>query len=180
MPNLSLDVGDDAELAEILQFFCDWLAAEHGGLGASLQRYVGCPTCGITQLRADLDRFTFLLGGCRRRTPGRGQTDPVPRLSQPVYWPRLPLAHAAHNAVGDPGDRLLGDLGAVYLLQISSWLRPSDYHVPASVSHRCRLATTMGSKLESRSRSTLAVRAMTGIRQALLGAPDWSFDLSGT
>jgi len=58
MPNLSLDVGDAAELAEILQFFCDWLAAEHGGLGASLQRYVGRPAGGITQLRADLDRFT--------------------------------------------------------------------------------------------------------------------------
>jgi hypothetical protein len=63
MPNLSLDVGDAAELAEILQFFCHWLAAEHGGLGASLQRFVGRPACGITQLRADLDRFTFLLGG---------------------------------------------------------------------------------------------------------------------
>jgi hypothetical protein len=63
MPNLSLDVGDAAELAEILQFLCDWLTAEHGGLGASLQRYVVRPACGITQLRADLDRFTFLLGG---------------------------------------------------------------------------------------------------------------------
>ena len=30
MPNLSLDVGDAAELAEIeiLQFLCDWLAAQ--------------------------------------------------------------------------------------------------------------------------------------------------------
>jgi hypothetical protein len=62
MPNLSLDVGDAAELAEILQFFGDRLAAEHGGLSASLQRFVGRPACGITQLRADLDRFTFLLG----------------------------------------------------------------------------------------------------------------------
>lgn len=36
MPNLSLDVGDAAELAEIeiLQFLCDWLAAEHDGLAA--------------------------------------------------------------------------------------------------------------------------------------------------
>jgi hypothetical protein len=66
MPNLSLDVGDAAELAEILRFFCDWLAAGHGGLGASLQRFVGRPAYGITQLRADLDRFTFLLGGSDR------------------------------------------------------------------------------------------------------------------
>jgi hypothetical protein len=63
MPNLGLDVGDAAELAEILQFLGGWQAAEHGGLGASLHRYVGRPACGITQLRADLDRFTFLLGG---------------------------------------------------------------------------------------------------------------------
>lgn len=63
MPNRSLDVGDAAELAEILQFLGEWLAAEHGGLGASLQRYVGRPAYGITQLRADLDRSIFLLGG---------------------------------------------------------------------------------------------------------------------
>ena len=36
MPNLSLDVGDAAELAEILQSFCHWLAAN---TAASARRY---------------------------------------------------------------------------------------------------------------------------------------------
>jgi hypothetical protein len=63
MPNLSLDVVDAAELAEMLQFLSDWLAADPGNLGASLGRFVGHPAYGITHLRADLDRFTFLLGG---------------------------------------------------------------------------------------------------------------------
>jgi hypothetical protein len=62
MPSLSLDVGDAAELAEMLQFLSDWLAAD-GSLGTSLNRFVGHPAYGISQLRADLDRFTFLLGG---------------------------------------------------------------------------------------------------------------------
>jgi hypothetical protein len=77
MPNLSLDVGDAAEHAEIPQLLCGWLVAEHGGFGALLQRYVGRPAYGITQLRADLGRFTFLLGGSRRRTVVR--TKPVTR-----------------------------------------------------------------------------------------------------
>ncbi len=62
MPSLSLDVGDATELAEVLQFLSDWLAAD-GSLDASLNRFVGHPAYGISQLRADLDRFTFLLGG---------------------------------------------------------------------------------------------------------------------
>jgi hypothetical protein len=32
-------------------------------LAASLKDFVGHPAYGTTQLRADLDRFTFLLGG---------------------------------------------------------------------------------------------------------------------
>ncbi|HEV8279832.1 MAG TPA: hypothetical protein VGQ26_29660 [Streptosporangiaceae bacterium] len=63
MPSLSLDAGDAAELAEMLQFLSSWLTAEDSDLGASLGRFVGHPAYGITQLRADLDRFTFLLGG---------------------------------------------------------------------------------------------------------------------
>jgi hypothetical protein len=63
MPSLSLDAGDAAELTETLQFLSDWLTADPGNLGASLDRFVGHPAYGITHLRADLDRFTFLLGG---------------------------------------------------------------------------------------------------------------------
>ncbi len=63
MPDMSLDTGDAAELAELLQFLADWLASDPGHLGASLRRYVGSPAYDTPQLRNDLHRFTFLLGG---------------------------------------------------------------------------------------------------------------------
>jgi hypothetical protein len=63
MPSLSLDVGDAAELAEMLQFLSQWLTRDPDRLGPSLGDFVGHPAYGITQLRQDLDRFVFLLGG---------------------------------------------------------------------------------------------------------------------
>ncbi len=63
MPQVSLDAADAAELAEMLQFLSDWLARDPVRLAASLQEFVGFPAYGLPQLRADLDRFTFLLGG---------------------------------------------------------------------------------------------------------------------
>ena len=62
MLSLSFDASDAAELAEMLQFLRDWLAADPS-LGASLGRFVGHPAYGISDLRADLDRFAFLLDG---------------------------------------------------------------------------------------------------------------------
>jgi hypothetical protein len=41
VPNTSLDTGDAAELAEMLQLLDDWLATDPGGLGALLGRFVG-------------------------------------------------------------------------------------------------------------------------------------------
>ena len=63
MPDFSLDLSDAIELAELLQFLRDWLTTDHERLDASLARFVGHPAYGINQLRTDLDRFTFLLGG---------------------------------------------------------------------------------------------------------------------
>ncbi len=63
MPQMSLDAVDAAELAELLQFLSQWLSRDPGRLGASLEDFVGHPAYGIAQLRQDLDRFTFLLGG---------------------------------------------------------------------------------------------------------------------
>jgi hypothetical protein len=63
MPSLSLDPGDAAELAEMLQFPSDWLASDHAALDASLTRYTGTSAYNASTLRNDLDRFTFLLGG---------------------------------------------------------------------------------------------------------------------
>ena len=62
MPHTSLDTSDAVELAEMLQFLSDWLAADHDHLNASLTRFVGHPAHGANQLRTDLHRFVFLLG----------------------------------------------------------------------------------------------------------------------
>jgi hypothetical protein len=63
MPELRLDAGDAVELAELLQFLAEWLARDPGRLGASLEAFVGHPAYNIGELRQDLNRFTFLLGG---------------------------------------------------------------------------------------------------------------------
>jgi hypothetical protein len=59
--NLALD--DAVELTELLQFLNGWLTTDHDQLNASLRRFVGHPAYDIPQLKADLARFTFLLGG---------------------------------------------------------------------------------------------------------------------
>ncbi|MBV9093493.1 MAG: hypothetical protein JO132_06405 [Streptosporangiaceae bacterium] len=74
MPQTTLDTGDAIELAELLQFLTGWLARDPGRLGASLADYVGHPAYGTAQLRADLNRFTFLLGG----DDGESLFDPDP------------------------------------------------------------------------------------------------------
>ena len=63
MPEVRLDAVDAAELAELLQFPAGWLARDPGRLGASLEAFVGHPAYNIGELRQDLNRFTFLLGG---------------------------------------------------------------------------------------------------------------------
>ncbi|HVQ51106.1 MAG TPA: hypothetical protein VMS92_13770 [Mycobacterium sp.] len=63
MPNTSLDTSDAAELAELLQFLRDWLTTDHDRLDTSMTDFVGNRGYNLTQLRSDLDRFTFLLGG---------------------------------------------------------------------------------------------------------------------
>ena len=63
MPTMNLDVVDAAELAELLQFLTGWTATDPARLAPSLLAYVGHPAYGLPQLRNDLNRFTFLLGG---------------------------------------------------------------------------------------------------------------------
>jgi hypothetical protein len=63
MPEMKLDVTDAAELAEMLQFLSKWLARGPASLGWSLAQFVGHPAYGLDELRADLERFVFLLGG---------------------------------------------------------------------------------------------------------------------
>ena len=63
MPEMKLDVIDAAELAELLQFLSQWLARDPARLGDSVAQFVGHPAYGLAQLRDDLQRFVFLLGG---------------------------------------------------------------------------------------------------------------------
>jgi len=63
MPTMNLNTTDAAELAELLQFLRDWLTTDHDHLDTSLHTFVGTHGYDTDQLRADLDRFTFLLGG---------------------------------------------------------------------------------------------------------------------
>jgi hypothetical protein len=63
MPDVSLNATDAAELAEMLQFLSQWLDRGPARLGASLAGFVGHPAYGLGELRGDLERFVFLLGG---------------------------------------------------------------------------------------------------------------------
>jgi hypothetical protein len=61
MTATNLDLADTNELAELLQFIRDWLTTDYNNLDTSLTAFVGNPCYDLRQLRADLDRFTFLL-----------------------------------------------------------------------------------------------------------------------
>jgi hypothetical protein len=47
----------------MLQFLSQWLARDPDRLDASLAQFVGHPAYGLDELRGDLERFVFLLGG---------------------------------------------------------------------------------------------------------------------
>ena len=53
----------------MLQFLSGWLARDPGRLRASLEEFVGNPAYGISELRDDLERFVFLLGGSNDDPP---------------------------------------------------------------------------------------------------------------
>ena len=63
MPQITLDLGDAAELAEMLTFLTEWLSgSQKQALAGSLAAFVGHPAYNTDALRADLHRFAFLLG----------------------------------------------------------------------------------------------------------------------
>ncbi|MGN6405933.1 hypothetical protein [Sinomonas sp.] len=63
MPRMSLDAGDGTELAELLQLLADWIEADQQALSPSFGRFINDPAYDITQLREDINRHIFLLGG---------------------------------------------------------------------------------------------------------------------
>jgi hypothetical protein len=63
MPQITLDLSDAAELAEMLTFLADWLTgSQEQALAGSLTTFAGHPAYNTETLRADLHRFAFLLG----------------------------------------------------------------------------------------------------------------------
>ena len=63
MPGITLDPADAAELAELLTFITQWLSGrQKHALADSFAAFVGHPAYTTGTLRADLHRFTFLLG----------------------------------------------------------------------------------------------------------------------
>lgn len=63
MPGVTLHPADAGELAEILTFISDWLARDPARLQLSLTAIIGHPAYTTQNLRDDLNRFVFLLGG---------------------------------------------------------------------------------------------------------------------
>jgi hypothetical protein len=62
MPQIRLDLGDAAELAEMLTFLADWLpGSQKQALHESFAAFVGHPAYNTDALCADLRRFVFLL-----------------------------------------------------------------------------------------------------------------------
>ena len=63
MPQITLDTGDAAELAEMLTFLAGWLSgSQKQTLADSFAAFVGHPAYNTDALRANLHRFAFLLG----------------------------------------------------------------------------------------------------------------------
>ena len=63
MPQITLDTGDAAELAEMLTFLAGWLSgSQKQALEQSLATFAGHPAYTTDTLRADLHRLAFLLG----------------------------------------------------------------------------------------------------------------------
>jgi hypothetical protein len=63
MPQITLDAGDAAELAEMLTFLASWLTGSQKQILAdSFAAFVSHPAYDTDTLCADLHRFAFLLG----------------------------------------------------------------------------------------------------------------------
>lgn len=60
---MNLNPADAAELAEALAFIASWLDNDPVRLADSFRGYVGDPAYGLRDLRTDLHRYAFLLGG---------------------------------------------------------------------------------------------------------------------
>lgn len=63
-----LQAEDAVELAELCEFLADWIEHNHTRAGRALPPFVSwCSGYDAAELRADLRRFAFLLGGTNPR-----------------------------------------------------------------------------------------------------------------
>lgn len=60
---MRLQAEDAVELGELLGFIGGWLESDRQGLDVSLRPYVGGAAYDVEELRNDVRRFEFLLGG---------------------------------------------------------------------------------------------------------------------
>jgi hypothetical protein len=60
---VTFDAGDAVELGELLEFLDRWLASGEECLAGLLARFVGVGGYELEELRSDVARFAFLLGG---------------------------------------------------------------------------------------------------------------------
>jgi hypothetical protein len=58
-----LDADEAVELGELLEFLDRWLACDRERLAVSFSRFLGSAGYDIDELRADVSRFAFVLGG---------------------------------------------------------------------------------------------------------------------
>ena len=122
-----------AQLAQLLQFLSGWLARDPGHLAACLEDFVGHPAYGISQLRMDLDRFTFLLGGndggpssahcgnSRHPPPARAMTG-ISRPAEPTPGPYRPQRRSSSRGSW----RLRGRTQQARRLIVAMWRRDTE------------------------------------------------------
>ena len=73
----------------VLQFLSEWLARGPVRLGACLAEFAGHPAYGLDELRGELERFTFLLGGSDGESlSGPAQREMIPAPSRQARRPR--------------------------------------------------------------------------------------------
>jgi hypothetical protein len=69
MPDVTIELSDAVELAELLTFLADWFTSnQRQTLADILSAHVGHDALGSDELAADLHRFVFLLGLRRTHT----------------------------------------------------------------------------------------------------------------
>jgi hypothetical protein len=90
MPTTTLDTSDAVELAELLQFLHDWLAADPARLGESLNGFVGSPGYDLGELpptspSSPSCSAPLTAKGCSPRTRMNSERPRAGRgLSQPI------------------------------------------------------------------------------------------------